>query len=90
MAEEAYFHSLHAAGDSLAAEKGHRIDSRYAEYRQLIARAVEVFGTEIDATRWLSTQSADFAGRSPLQDLIQEGPDHALDVLGKIEHGVFF
>lgn len=66
------------------------IASRYAEYAMLVDRAVEVFGNERQATRWLSTSSQDFEGRTPLQDLIKNGPDHALEVLGKIEHGVFF
>jgi uncharacterized protein (DUF2384 family) len=66
------------------------IESRYSEYEQLAERAVEVFGSEIEAARWLSTQSPDFADRTPLQDLIKQGADHALAVLGKIEHGVFF
>lgn len=66
------------------------IACRYSEYEQLTARAVDVFGSELEAARWLSTQSQDFEGRTPLQDLIQQGPDRALGVLGRIEHGVFF
>ena len=49
-----------------------------------------IFGNELEAARWLSTQSQDFEGRTPLQDFINQGPDHALQVLGKIEHGIFF
>lgn len=67
-----------------------RLASRYSEYEQLAARAAEVFGSELDATHWLSTSSVGFGGKSPLQELAQQGPAHAIEVLGKIEHGVFF
>jgi uncharacterized protein (DUF2384 family) len=90
MAEERYLQAFKAGATSLTVPEQQSIASRYSEYEQLAARAVEVFGSEIEATRWLSTQSPDFAGRTPLQDLIKQGPNHALDVLGKIEHGVFF
>lgn len=66
------------------------IDERYSEYRQLIARAVEVFGDDKEAARWLSQQNTDFLGRTPLQDFIEHGPEPVLKVLGRIEHGVFF
>jgi uncharacterized protein (DUF2384 family) len=88
MAEERYFRAQ-IGGMSLPGSM-HQTASRYSEYEQLAARAVEVFGSEIDAARWLSTGSPDFAGRTPLQDLVKQGSSHAIDVLGKIEHGIFF
>jgi uncharacterized protein (DUF2384 family) len=90
MAEERYLRAVQMAGTSLTSQEQQSIVSRYSEYEHLTARAVEVFGNEIEAARWLSTQSPDFAGRTPLQDLIKQGPNHALSVLGRIEHGVFF
>jgi uncharacterized protein (DUF2384 family) len=90
VAEERYLRALQVGGAELTVQEQQSIESRYSEYEQLAARAFEVFGTEIEATRWLSSQSHDFAGLTPLQDLIKQGPDHALAVLGKIEHGVFF
>jgi uncharacterized protein (DUF2384 family) len=90
MAEERYSQAFQVGGASLTVHERQSIQSRYSEYEHLTVRAVEVFGSEIEAARWLSTQSPDFANRTPLQDLIQRGPDHALEVLGKIEHGVFF
>ncbi len=89
MAEERY-KAFRVGGPSLTLHEHQSIAARYSEYEQLTRRAVEVFGNEIEAARWLSTQSQDFAGRTPLQDLIKEGPDHAVAVLGKLEHGVFF
>jgi uncharacterized protein (DUF2384 family) len=90
MPEERYSQALQVGGTSLTVPEQQSIASRYAEYEQLAKRAAEVFGSEIEAARWLSTQSPDFAGHTPLQDLIKQGPDYALGVLGKIEHGVPF
>ncbi len=77
-------------GQPLTVESDPAIDARYAEYKQLVARAVEVFGSDVEATRWLSHANPDFANRTPLQAFLEEGADSVLDVLGKIEHGVFF
>jgi hypothetical protein len=89
VAEERYL-KAQVGGESLTAAERQSILALYPQYQQLTLRAVEVFGSEIEAAGWLSTQSRDFSGRTPLQDLISQGPVHALDVLGKIEHGVFF
>jgi uncharacterized protein (DUF2384 family) len=89
MPAEPYLYSQ-VGGTSLTFEEQQSIASRYSEYKQLAARAVEVFGSELEAARWLSAPSPDFSGLNPLQDLVKRGPDHALAVLGKIEHGVFF
>jgi uncharacterized protein (DUF2384 family) len=77
-------------GLPLTSSEAQSIASRYSAYKQLAERAVEVFGTEAEATRWLSTQSLDFSGQTPLQDFIAQGADNAFLVLGRIEHGVFF
>ena len=90
MAETGPLKAFPAGGMGLTAREQQSIASRYSEYQQLTARAAEVFGSEIEAARWLSTQSRDFGGLTPLQDLIRQGPDFALVVLGRIEHGVFF
>jgi uncharacterized protein (DUF2384 family) len=90
MTEERYLKVLQAGGMSLTVAEQQGISSRYSDYEKLAARAVEVFGSEIDAARWLSTQSPDFADRTPLQDFVKKGSNHAFEVLGKIEHGVFF
>lgn len=90
MAEERYLKAVQASGASLTLQEQQSIASRYSDYEKLTTRAAEVFGNELEAARWLSTQSQDFEGCTPLQDLIKQGPDHALQVLGKIEHGVFF
>lgn len=66
------------------------ISRRYAEYASLVSRATQVFGSEIEATRWLSNASPDFDGRTPLQILAEEGAERPIAVLGRIEHGVYF
>ena len=82
MEQKAYAKALETNPESFAL--------KYSEYQHLTARAIEVFGDQLEAVRWLSTQSRDFNNRSPLQELASQGPDHVLSVLGKIEHGVFF
>jgi uncharacterized protein (DUF2384 family) len=41
------------------------IERRYAEYQQLVALAVEVFGSVVEADRWLSNPSPDLENRTP-------------------------
>ena len=84
------FKAWRAGSEPTAMQVQASTEARYAEYQQLVTRAVEVFGSEIEANRWLSSSSADFNNRTPLQALIEDGPDLPLSVLGKIEHGVFF
>jgi uncharacterized protein (DUF2384 family) len=90
MPEERQFKAFQVGGAPFTVREEQIIEARYSEYKQLTARAVEVFGNELEAGRWLSTESRDFAGRTPLQDFIEEGPSRALAALGRIEHGVFF
>lgn len=77
-------------GMALSVRDKQGIKARYSEYEQIAARAVEVFGNEREAVRWLSSASRDFEGRTPLHDFIDQGPDRVLGVLGRIEHGVSF
>lgn len=78
-----------STGPSLATEKP-AIEQRYSEYQKIVSRALEVFGSEAEATRWLSNPSQDFASRTPLQAFTDDGSQRVLEVLGKIEHGVYF
>jgi hypothetical protein len=70
------------ADDSLA--------MRLTNYRALVARATDVFGDEIKASRWLSTPNADLAGRVPLE--MASLQDYELSFLEpifiRIEHGI--
>ncbi|MGE4536928.1 MAG: antitoxin Xre/MbcA/ParS toxin-binding domain-containing protein [Desulfovibrio sp.] len=56
----------------------------------IIKRATEVFGNKEKAQQWLSKPLAVFQKKSPLQYAeTKEGADFVLDILGRIEYGVF-
>lgn len=56
----------------------------------IIQRATEVFGSREKAQHWLSKPKSIFYETSPLQySQTEEGATFVLDVLGRIEHGVF-
>jgi uncharacterized protein (DUF2384 family) len=59
-------------------------------YRKLVARAVDVFGDEIKASRWLSLPNSDLNGATPLQAAQGEGySSHLLEpIFNRIEHGI--
>jgi hypothetical protein len=61
-------------------------------YRTLVARAVDVFGNEVKASRWLSLPNQDFNGQTPLQVAQKSGYDlQAIEpILVRIEHGVYY
>lgn len=52
-------------------------------------RAIEVLGDREAAERWLSTPKPALGGRIPI-DLARQGEEQqVLELLGRIEHGVF-
>ncbi|EFL49822.1 conserved hypothetical protein [Solidesulfovibrio fructosivorans JJ]] len=56
----------------------------------IIKRATEVFGNKEKAQQWLSKPLSVFHKKSPLQYAeTKEGADFVLDILGRIEYGVF-
>jgi len=61
-----------------------------ARYRALVSRAVDAFGDEVKASRWLSLPNRDLNGRSPLQVAQSNGYDiQALEpIFTRIEHGI--
>lgn len=69
-----------------------RTTHEMACYRMLIERAVDAFGDEVKASRWLSLPNKDFNGQTPLQAAQKKGYDlQAIDpILSRIEHGVEF
>ncbi len=61
-------------------------------YEQLVNRAVDVFGDEFKATRWLSTHLKQLDNLSPLEWAEKSGFADLSQiefVLGQIEHGVY-
>jgi uncharacterized protein (DUF2384 family) len=59
-------------------------------YRGLVSRAVEAFGDEIKASRWLSLPNRDLNGQTPIQAVQASGYDMQVlePILTRIEHGV--
>ena len=79
-------------GSFLNANTESEAEQRYLAYKTVVERAVDVFGNELKATPWLSRQSPDFDGRSPVEALVDSdfNPTAILYTLGRIEHGVYF
>ena len=65
-------------------------ESNLLRYRGLVARAVEAFGDEIKASRWLSLPNRDLNGQTPIQAVQANGYDVQVlePILTRIEHGV--
>jgi uncharacterized protein (DUF2384 family) len=59
-------------------------------YRAIVSRAVEAFGDEVKASRWLSLPNPDLSGRTPLQAAQSSGYDIQVlePIFTRIEHGV--
>jgi len=68
---------------------------RLEGYRSLVSRAVDVFGDETTASRWLSTPSAELENLVPLQVARNHGYDGATlaqlfePIFTRIEHGIY-
>jgi uncharacterized protein (DUF2384 family) len=62
-----------------------------ANYQQLVARAVDVFGDEIKASKWLSLANPELSGETPLQ--VAQRNSYNVEVLEplltQIEHGIY-
>lgn len=56
----------------------------------VIAKAVEVFGSQEKAQAWLDRPNRALAGATPRSLFgTLEGREHVLTLLGRIEHGVY-
>jgi Protein of unknown function (DUF2384) len=62
-----------------------------AKYEQLVARAVDVFGDEIKASKWLSLPNSELSGETPLQVAKRDGYDRQVlePIFTRIEHGIY-
>jgi len=74
------------ASQAVAAGPAHEM----IRYRALVSRAVEAFGDEIKASRWLSIPNRDLDGQTPLQAVQKSGYDIQVlePLLTRIEHGI--
>jgi uncharacterized protein (DUF2384 family) len=63
---------------------------RMANYQALVARATDVFGDAVKASRWLSLPNADLGGKVPLRVAQENGYDLAPfeSIFARIEHGI--
>jgi uncharacterized protein (DUF2384 family) len=59
-------------------------------YKKLVARAVDVFGDEIKASRWLSTPNVDLDNQTPIAIAQKNGYDSQVlePIFLRIEHGI--
>jgi uncharacterized protein (DUF2384 family) len=59
-------------------------------YKKLVARAVDVFGDEIKASRWLSTPNVDLDNQAPIAIAQKNGYDSQVlePIFLRIEHGI--
>jgi putative toxin-antitoxin system antitoxin component (TIGR02293 family) len=58
--------------------------------RRVIDRASEVFGDKDKSIQWLINPNSSLDGHTPLSYLDTDvGAESVLDVLGRIEHGIF-
>ena len=74
----------------LESAKRHLID-----YKALVERAADVFGSELIASRWLSTPSPDFDGHTPIHAAMEHNYDPEYvervfePIFTVIEHGIY-
>jgi putative toxin-antitoxin system antitoxin component (TIGR02293 family) len=74
--------------------QGRRLDEQQSErvvrLAHVVACAIDVVGTADKASRWLRTPIVALGGRAPI-DLIDTdvGAGEVLNVLGRLDHGVF-
>jgi antitoxin Xre/MbcA/ParS-like protein len=65
-----------------------RVDAQTAEYAQVLAHAVDTFGSRTNANAWLNKPNRAFHNQTPLQILTQD-PAAVEEELVRIDHGMF-
>jgi len=65
--------------------------AKLANYKALVARAVDVFGEERKASIWLSVPNESLGGKAPLQVAQETGydPQSLEPLFTRIEHGIY-
>jgi len=72
-----------------------QIKTEYANYKTLVERTIDVFGSESKASRWLSMPSIDLGGKIPLQ--VAQSVSYSASEIERIfepifiqiEHGIY-
>lgn len=57
--------------------------------KEVVSRARDVFDSRRDAAEWMTTHNRALAGATPLEALAKGERNAVLDVLGRIEYGVY-
>lgn len=65
------------------------LDQQTMKYAQVLAHAVEIFGSRIRANAWLNRPNRIFNNQSPIQVLTQD-PEAVEEELVRIDEGIFF
>jgi uncharacterized protein (DUF2384 family) len=63
-------------------------DRQMTEYAEVLAHAVDTFGSRINANAWLNKPNRVFHNQSPLQ-ILTEDPGAVEEELVRIDHGMF-
>jgi uncharacterized protein (DUF2384 family) len=91
MASSPQFRAKRKPPESISAEAPQtESGSNILRYRGLVSRAVEAFGDEVKASRWLSLPNRDLNGQTPIQAVQANGYDMQVlePIFTRIEHGV--
>lgn len=86
---------LTASSDSVVSSE-RSPHEKYSDYKRLVDRAVEVFGDDLIASRWLSMPSVDLEGKVPLQ--VAQAVEYEFGkmeeifepIFMRIEHGIYW
>lgn len=63
---------------------------RLVRLAQIAERATQVLGSSAKAIRWLQTPNFSLDNQTPLSQLdVEQGGEVVLNILGRIEHGIF-
>lgn len=85
---------LHVSSRTLMRQRGMQLDIHLSDHvlaiSTVIAKCEDIFGNEERAVQWLKTPCMALNGESPLNMLdTSVGTSMVMDVLGRIDYGVF-
>jgi uncharacterized protein (DUF2384 family) len=87
---------LHDSESPESVRPARNVENEYRNYKRLVDRAIEVFGDDLTASRWLSMPSVDLGGKVPLQIAISVHYDYPQmeaifePIFIRIEHGIYW
>lgn len=75
-------------GEKIARKKPLTEGRTLMEYAEVLAHAVDTFGSRTNANAWLNKPNRVFHNQTPLQ-ILTEDPDAVEEELVRIDHGMF-